>query len=234
LEKVRGYLVIQVEEASGKTQKDQFTWDTNIGSAFEAFVKVEIRGSADGPRSVKAQTKKAPLIGEKITWREDLRLELLEGANELRLMLCREKFQGTKRGTSVIAACGIFVSDILDAVPIDKYFELFKPNAGGEGGFIRIGMSFVKDLSELKKADASAQNLAPAIAFTAPSSAKEVAHRLQGVVSEETAGEVARRVAGMGNEGGSKKKGRGKKVVLPLLLVAAAGAVTGIILGRKK
>jgi hypothetical protein len=32
--------------------------------------------------------------------------ELLEGANELRLMLCREKIQGTKKGTSVIAACG--------------------------------------------------------------------------------------------------------------------------------
>ena len=32
--------------------------------------------------------------------------DVLEGANELRLMLCREKFQGTKKGTSVIAACG--------------------------------------------------------------------------------------------------------------------------------
>lgn len=30
------------------------------------------------------------------------------------------------------------MTDILDAVPIDKYFELFKPNAGGEGGYIRI------------------------------------------------------------------------------------------------
>lgn len=90
-------------------------------------------------------------------------------------MLCREKFQGTKRGTSVIAACGessrlvqpstviwhhiteawlctgIFVNDIIEAVPIDKYFELFKPNAGGEGGYIRISMNFVKDLAELKK-----------------------------------------------------------------------------------
>ena len=32
--------------------------------------------------------------------------ELLDGGDELRLMLCREKFQGTKRGTSVMAACG--------------------------------------------------------------------------------------------------------------------------------
>ncbi len=30
-------------------------------------------------------------------------------------------------------------------MPIDKYFELFKPGAGGEGGFIRIGMNFSKE-----------------------------------------------------------------------------------------
>lgn len=39
-------------------------------------------------------------------------------------------------------AAGIFVDDILDAVPIDKYFELFKPGAGGDGGFIRVAMNY--------------------------------------------------------------------------------------------
>ena len=34
------------------------------------------------------------------------------------------------------------MADILEAVPIDKYFELFKPGAGGDGGFIRIGMNY--------------------------------------------------------------------------------------------
>ena len=29
---------------------------------------------------------------------------------------------------------GIFVDDIIEAGAIDKYFELFKPNGGGEGG----------------------------------------------------------------------------------------------------
>jgi hypothetical protein len=43
------------------------------------------------------------------------------------------------------------VSDILDAVPIDKYFELFKPSAGGEGGFIRLGLDFVKDPNDLPR-----------------------------------------------------------------------------------
>lgn len=36
---IRGYLILTVEEASGKTQKDQFTWDTSAGGPFEAFVK---------------------------------------------------------------------------------------------------------------------------------------------------------------------------------------------------
>jgi hypothetical protein len=46
---------------------------------------------------------------------------------------------------------GIFVSDILDAVPIDKYFELFKPSAGGEGGFIRLGLDFTTDPNALPR-----------------------------------------------------------------------------------
>lgn len=51
----------------------------------------------------------------------------------------------------VCPVAGIFVNDILDAVPIDKYFELFKPGAGGEGGYIRISINFVKDLKDLDK-----------------------------------------------------------------------------------
>jgi len=34
--------------------------------------------------------------------------------------------------------------DILEAVPIDKYFELFKPGEGAEGGFIRISMNYLR------------------------------------------------------------------------------------------
>jgi hypothetical protein len=64
--------------------------------------------------------------------------EVLEHANELRVMLCKDKVttlpDGTyKRGTQVVAACGIYVSDILDAVPIDKVGG----RGGGEGG--RLG-----------------------------------------------------------------------------------------------
>ncbi|PNH09613.1 hypothetical protein TSOC_003760 [Tetrabaena socialis] len=232
----KGYVSIFVEEATGKTQRDQFTWDTNAG-AFEAFVKVEIRG---GPRNIKAQTRKAPLVGDNITWREELRMELLEGSSELRLMLCREKFQGTKRGTSVVAACGIYVLDILEAVPIDKYFELFKPNAGGEGGFIRIRMNFARDLAELDNPRPEG-SLQPNLAFgQQPTNSKDAAGRLHGVVSPDTVEEVARRVATLGSEPESsgpvaRKKGGKKKVFIPLaLLTAAAGVVVPLILKARR
>lgn len=39
MEKVRGFLVLRIEEASGRTKKDEFVWDTNVESEFQAFVK---------------------------------------------------------------------------------------------------------------------------------------------------------------------------------------------------
>lgn len=59
------------------------------------------------------------------------------------MLLCREKQSNGKRGISVITACGIFVKDIKEAVPIDKYFEMFKPGTGGDGGYIRLKMKLV-------------------------------------------------------------------------------------------
>ena len=112
---------------------------------------VELRG---GERNVKVATKKAPVAASGLLWNEDLTLEVLDNASELRIMLCRDKLVplpggGTRRSTHVVAACGIYVADILDAVPIDKYFELFKPAAGGEGGFIRLALDFAKDPAQL-------------------------------------------------------------------------------------
>eukprot|EP00798_Chlamydomonas_sp_ICE-L_P001514 gene1514-32892_t len=224
---IRGHLIVRVEEGSGKTQAQggEFTWETAAGSTFEAFMKVEIRG---GSQNVKAQTRKAALVGEKITWDEELRLEVLEGSNELRLMMCREKFLGTKRGTSVIAACGIFVSDIIDAVPIDKYFELFKPNNGGEGGLIRVSMNFVKNLSELDVGQNGEDSSGQADTYV------EAMDRgaLQGLVPAGSEHEVAKRVADMERQAnGGKKKGKGKGLALFVLL---AGAVTATAVVLKK
>lgn len=144
----KGYLVITVLEADGKNKEDAYLWDS---TPFEGFVKVELRG---GARNIKVQTRKVPLSGTSLEWTEDLVLEVLEGSNELRLMLCREKLTGGRKGTSVIAACGIYVNEIIDAVPIDKFFELFKPQNGGQGGYIRVGLNFVKDAHDLPAGNA--------------------------------------------------------------------------------
>lgn len=66
--------------------------------------------------------------------------DLFEGAAELRMLLCREQTANGKRTVHVVTACGIFVQHILDAAPIDKYFEMFKPGSGSEGGFVRLKM----------------------------------------------------------------------------------------------
>eukprot|EP00878_Enallax_costatus_P000516 GHUV01000611.1.p1 GENE.GHUV01000611.1~~GHUV01000611.1.p1 ORF type:complete len:227 (+),score=54.57 GHUV01000611.1:166-846(+) len=191
-----GYLVITAIEASGKNKDENYVWDT---SDFEGYVKVELRG---GARNVKVATKKAKVQRTAMLWNETMTLEVLDGANELRVMLCRDKVvqsgSGTKRGTSVIAACGIFVSDILDAVPIDKYFELFKPSAGGEGGFIRLGLDFVKDPSDLP------QRTRESVPNGLPSA---------GGAAQES--------------GARKRKGGGKAWKIPLVLLSLAAAAAG-------
>lgn len=56
------------------------------------------------------------------------------------MLLCRDQTANGKRTVHVVTACGIFVQHILDAAPIDKYFEMFKPGSGSEGGFVRLKM----------------------------------------------------------------------------------------------
>lgn len=136
---VRGYLIVTVAEASGRNKEEDDVWDSGF---YEGYVKVEVRGP-DVPTCKSSSSIKRVLSGQ-ISWQEDIVCEVLEGSNELRVMLCKQK-RNSKTGAigqSVIAACGIYVEDILDAVPIDKYFEMFKPKNGGDGGFIRVAMNF--------------------------------------------------------------------------------------------
>lgn len=139
---VRGYLVVTVAEASGRNKEEDDVWDPGF---YEGFVKVEVRGP--GMPTCKSISSIKRVLSGQISWQEDIVCEVLEGANELRVMLCKEKRNPNTgaTGQSVVAACGIYVEDILDAVPIDKYFELFKPKNGGDGGFIRVAMNFSVD-----------------------------------------------------------------------------------------
>jgi hypothetical protein len=151
------YLEVRVEEATGSNKETSNTWDDDIK---EGFIKVELRG--EGAKPVKKTTRTVPAIRTekdgappdmKMVWREPLYLEILNNSTELRLLLCREKEGNGKKSTNVVTACGIFVKDILDAVPIDKYFEMFKPGTGKEGGFVRLKMNIISeaDMNSIQK-----------------------------------------------------------------------------------
>ncbi|KAI3428718.1 hypothetical protein D9Q98_007542 [Chlorella vulgaris] len=132
-----GYLVINVLESAGHDNEDKPVW----GDEFtQGHARVEIRG---GSKTIKKITSTQAVADNGITWEEQLTLEVLPGASELRIMLCRPK--GAERSsTSIVAACGIYMKDLLDAGPVDKYFELFKPGGGKAGGFIRVAISFLE------------------------------------------------------------------------------------------
>lgn len=137
------YLYITVEEASGKSKDQEVLWEPSFT---EGFVRVEVRGSI---KTVKATTLNQSVQNLSITWKEELRVEVTDESKELRIMLCKDKARassGSKRNTSILAACGIYVKDILESVPIDKYFELFKPGEDRDralGGFIRVRLRTV-------------------------------------------------------------------------------------------
>lgn len=134
-----GYLVINVLEAAGHDSEDAVVWDPDFK---QGYARVEIRG---GPKTIKKFTSTKAVDDNGITWVEQLSLEVLEGANELRIMLCRPKeTSGERSSTSIVAACGIYMKDILEAAPVDKYFELYKPGGGAAGGFIRVAISFLE------------------------------------------------------------------------------------------
>lgn len=134
-----GYLVINVLESAGHDSDDERVWEPTFKSG---YARVEIRG---GPKTIKKQTSIQEVADNAISWVEQLSLEVLEGASELRIMLCRPKeTAGERSSSSIMAACGIYMKDILEAAPVDKYFELYKPGGGNPGGFIRVAISFLE------------------------------------------------------------------------------------------
>ena len=54
---------------------------------------------------------------------------------------------------TTITKKGIYVSDILEAVPLDKFFMLYRPGAGGEGGFIRLGLDYSTEAPQLARGE---------------------------------------------------------------------------------
>lgn len=215
----RGELTLTVLEANGQRQDGQQLWDPNF---VNGFVKVEIRG---GARTVKAQTTQKRVNNFTLLWEEDLKLNVLDEARELRLMLCRERRSTNSGRTSaaVTAACGIYVSEILDNVPIDKYFELFKPSSGSEGGTIHIKVEF-----------ADARGNSPQGSPVTPAR-----HGRTRFADEENSGALTdiQPVPEEGEEDGPQGGKRGslgiKLLTTAALIAAAAGAAVKVVNSRR-
>lgn len=227
-EKLKGYLTITIAEASGRNRDDEEVWDPAF---VEGYVKVEIRG---GPRNIKVVSSTKRVLANAISWQEDITCEILEGASELRIMLCKEKRSPTtsRIGSSVVAACGIFVEDILDAVPIDKYFELFKPGAGGDGGFIRVAMNYDTQLAAAEQESSAAQEAGvpfqPQLSFNSYSRAPAPAPAAPQLVE---AVEVAKPAATVEPE--PAKKDRRRIPLVKIGMVVGASAITVLKLLKK-
>lgn len=143
----RKVLEVVIDEATNLNRDSQVGKEDELT---EGFMKVEVRGP-DGTRPVKVSTKTVSVTADKkMIWHEALHLDLFEGSSELRLLLCREQTSNGRRSVHVVCACGIFVQHILDAVPIDKYFEMFKPGSGSDGGFVRLKMRLMSN-SDMKQ-----------------------------------------------------------------------------------
>lgn len=214
------YLYVTVQEASGKSKDQEVLWEPSFT---EGFVRVEVRG---GAKTIKATTMVQSVRNLAIIWKQELRVEVTDESKELRIMLCKEKPRdgsGGKRSTAILAACGIFVQDILEAVPIDKYFELFKPGEDREralGGFIRVTLR-TGSVNQL-------QGQIPAGETQPPP------HKTAGLFPEVDAAvatHLSEYAAGSADDKGAGK--RGLRRILIVVGVAAAIAVVKIVTSRK-
>jgi len=228
------------KDAKKKNPKNQKTQPRLLlFSLHSPHFPVEIRG---GAKPVKETSQPKRIVANSASWSQDLTLEVLEGASELRVMLCKEKRQEGKVGTSVVAACGIFVADILDAVPIDKYFELFKPGAGGEGGFVRIAMSFYPDAAALKSRRGGGGGAGGAAVLNGDASSSggggggplaRIRSSLSGIGLGGGGGSESSSAgaAGAGASGGSGGDKNGKRLRLLGLVVVVAAVAAAVVLG---
>ncbi|GMH40931.1 hypothetical protein BSKO_08835 [Bryopsis sp. KO-2023] len=203
------YLYLTVHEASGLLRDKEVLWEPTFT---DGFVRVEVKGEG---KVSKANTLNQRVEDCTITWEQELRLEVSDTSQELRIMLCKERVrsESDRKSAQVIAACGIFVSDILEAVPIDKYFELFKPVADsscGLGGFVRIAMR----ASSTRKPLAETQG-----------NGDESLNQENVRLSRDVAAQIQERLSGYNQQPQDPEAGGKGRHIIPLICVGAAAAV---------
>lgn len=90
----------------------------------------------------KAQTRSYPSVGGAIVWNETFEFEGVTGDEELCLHLCNRK-KKDKKAYRRIAACGLYLKDILGArLPLRNRFQMFTPKKGQEAGELGLHLSW--------------------------------------------------------------------------------------------
>jgi len=127
------HLEVKVLSACGLV-KGVSAWDL---TDFDGYVKVEMRGGSGVV--VKARTSAVKSVNQKLQFNEFMTLPIPAAAEEVRLTVCKEKKRGAHGSSVKIANAGIRLRDLLQAVPIERDFNLFKPDeVTTDGGSIKL------------------------------------------------------------------------------------------------
>ena len=101
---------------------------------------VELKGQAGSVQKVNSSTSR--VRDGVAVFNAAIDLEVKDGSEELRLLVCKKK-PGAANVAQVVAAAGIFVKDIMKMGSISKDFDLYKPGGDGNlGGKISLDMKF--------------------------------------------------------------------------------------------
>ena len=101
---------------------------------------VELKGQSGSVQKVNSSTSR--IKDGVAVFNAAIDLEVKDGSEELRLLVCKKK-PGAANVAQVVAAAGIFVKDIMKMGAISKDFDLYKPGGDGNlGGKITLDMKF--------------------------------------------------------------------------------------------
>eukprot|EP00211_Chloroparvula_japonica_P015140 CAMPEP_0119133076 /NCGR_PEP_ID=MMETSP1310-20130426/12933_1 /TAXON_ID=464262 /ORGANISM="Genus nov. species nov., Strain RCC2339" /LENGTH=242 /DNA_ID=CAMNT_0007123751 /DNA_START=11 /DNA_END=740 /DNA_ORIENTATION=+ len=156
---VMGRLQVLVKRAEGRTRTGGSGW-ADVPKGSELFVKVEMRGAPD-TKAQKVNTNAVKVKDDKIVLNTQIDLNIVDGTEELRILVCKKK-EAAGNVATVIAAAGIYVRDITKMVgTISKDFDLFKPGGKGDlGGVVSLELKYFPHTEATAAATATAAETA--------------------------------------------------------------------------
>lgn len=109
------------------------------------------RTNARMRRTKQARTSSYPSVGGAIVWNETFEFKVVTGKEELRFHVCNSKSKD-RSYYSRIAACGLYLKDILNArLPLRNRFQMFSIKKGLEVGNLGLYLSWKEAEPSLKR-----------------------------------------------------------------------------------